>query len=524
MNFGAFNFTAEANTKILLTIVGTYFSENSGTNTSSEIMLQGVVAVRQSSANVNVATHLIHLRVIQLIKDGMAADLAINTAEDELILAFSELLAAPTSSLDFSDLVVINKLGNTLSVEGNAWLLALSSLLEKTAIEQSMDSENIVATLSHLANNSTSSSATAALDAGFSETNLLVNGVDEVDSIKFKGEYLFIANGSYIQVIDTHSSSDTLAPAEIVASINIDAKPDNNFYSSGLYLYEGESGNVLADIRNTYSYGIGGEFVDAIADSFFAPWPWDGTTVLDFFNIDNPASIQKSSQLTLKGTYIDSRRIANKLYVITRFTPSVDGLVPFAESTADIEKNRAIIDGLDISDLLPKLSFDNGNTVNLVATDACFLHSINTASDQINYPTITTITAIDMNDPTSFQSLCLTDGISGIHVAKESIYLAAVKYSSGIADEYFSETTIHKLALSASGISYVGSGSVDGAFWGDPKFLMGEHNGNLTLITTLDHPDQDPRFSHQLSILGESSEASYWNNWHIFQTIQRLRP
>lgn len=139
-DLGAFTFSAEAGSTQLVSINGSFFSENEGVTTSESIELKAVIEVGDSQANVNVATHLIHQRIIQLITDGMATVTAINVAEDELKIALTNILPIPSSSFTFTDLVVINRLGDGMNEEANAWLLALSSLLESYAIQQSSGS------------------------------------------------------------------------------------------------------------------------------------------------------------------------------------------------------------------------------------------------------------------------------------------------------------------------------------------------------------------------------------------------
>lgn len=387
-----------------------------------------------------------------------------------------------------------------------------------TFVEETLFSEDAMtraAVASAAVDSSTAAVAEAAsadsVSGGFSQTNNLVKGVDEIDTIKYNGEYLFLANRGHVQVLKTSNDS----AAELVASIGIaeesTGNSTNNVYSLGLFLFEGDDNSILADIRNDQNsyYGIADI---AVSDTFFAPWGWDGKTVIDFFDVSNPATISKTNELTLDGSYLNSRRIGDKIYIITRFTPSLKGLIPFAKTEAEIQSNQALLNDIDINTVLPRLQSLSNDSIPLVSTDACFVPNLEDNANAIYYPTITTITAIDMLDPTSFESLCLTGGINGIHVSEDAIYLAAQKYTSDELGQSSSETIIHKFGiglteLQNSRIAYIGSGSVEGFFWGDPKFLMGEHEDNLTVVTTLDTPDQEPRFNHRLSILGESSDA-----------------
>lgn len=117
-------------------VTGTYFSESAGTVSASNISLSAiVVGVTGRHANVNAATHLVHRRIIRLIDSGVDAVSAIEMAEAELLLALSPILPAPANPLDFSLLVVINAAQDPRNEEGNAWLLALSAVIEQSAID-----------------------------------------------------------------------------------------------------------------------------------------------------------------------------------------------------------------------------------------------------------------------------------------------------------------------------------------------------------------------------------------------------
>ncbi len=131
--YGGFEITTESNTTQLVEVSGPYFSEINGT-TGLSTTVRGVVLSGQTPANINVATHLIHLRVISLIADGMSASTAIATAEGELLLELSSLIPSPVNAITFSNLVLINAQPESVNPEGNAWLLALSSILEKSAM------------------------------------------------------------------------------------------------------------------------------------------------------------------------------------------------------------------------------------------------------------------------------------------------------------------------------------------------------------------------------------------------------
>lgn len=317
----------------------------------------------------------------------------------------------------------------------------------------------------------------------FSETNVLVAGVDEIDRVRYDGSKLYLANQDRVQVVDTSTP-----PGAIVETVRVSSQ--DNTVSQGLYHYKTSARSILANIRSTGGY--------LWFESFFAPWGWDEETDIDFLDVDNGASI--AEQLEIDGNYVNSRRVGNMLYVITRHTPAADGIIPFADTEAEKDINRALLDQLDINDVLPRVRFADGTEVPLVTTAECFLPDMS-GGEPIYYPTITTVTAFDMTSPEDFSSLCMSEGVYGMHVSPDAVYLAAYR-SSLASDGYYTDTVIHKLGIAGGAPTYVASGRIPGTFWGDPAFLMGEHDGNLAAVTTT-FDRATP--VHHLTVLHEAS-------------------
>lgn len=338
------------------------------------------------------------------------------------------------------------------------------------------------------------SSAIGSVD--FTQTNLLVQGVDELDPIKYDGEYLYLAQNDRIQIFKTNSAGQAAVQIGTLKLVDSDV----NSQIRGLYLLKNDNDSILSAIRTSANYFW--------TLDFFAPFNWKGETIIDIMDIRDPEAAFRTAELTIDGSYVNSRRIGNILYLITRFTPGVDGLIPFATSDADRETNRTLLANIEIDDVLPRVKFKDGTSQTLLTSQQCLIPAIEeaTAGDQVNYPTLTTITAIDLNNPLDLSAICIAEGIWGMHMSEEAIYLAAIDHSRSVQNDFYTETVIHKFSINNGNPEYVASGRVPGTFWGDPAFLMGEHEGNLTLITTVDNGGFEDRFQHRLTILGESTE------------------
>ena len=323
---------------------------------------------------------------------------------------------------------------------------------------------------------------------GFTTTNVLVAGVDEIDPVKYDGEYMYIANNSDVQVLRTDNDGSA---AEVIGRIDVGGESAVH-HIQGMYL------TADADTIVTVS---GGSDVRWLAD-WFAPWHWNGKTRIDLIDVTDAEALSTTETLELDGSYVNSRRIGDTLYMITRFTPTVDELIRPADTDEEKEANERLIEETETDELLPKVTFSDGSSENLVVSDNCFLPPTSD-EEEVQYPTLTTISAINLTNPRDLTSVCLTDGIQGMHMSLDAIYVAALDSGRpGIG--FYNNTVIHKFSIADTVPSYIGSGVVDGGFWGDPTFLMGEHEGNLTVVTTQQN-FSDRNFEH-VTILGEGEK------------------
>jgi len=345
----------------------------------------------------------------------------------------------------------------------------------------------------------------AASAESYSSTNLQVQGVDEQDLVKFSGSHLYIAAGDNIDVV---SASSSPASSEKIGNIGI--REDSTV--QGMYLLDadGASPPLLAAISSLYNY-------KRWYDGWALPWGWQqGQTLIDLFDISTPQNSTVVSQLTLDGYLINSRRIGDVLYVVTRFTPALQGLIPYATEPEEVESNQQIIDDTDIGDLLPQMTELGGNPENLVDAESCFIPA--TTEDEINYPTLVTLSAINLRDPDDVRSICMADNIDGIYVSLDAVYLTSSDGTFGDVVTFApvppggeppefgnqSQTIVHKFQLTNLGPAYRGSGVVPGTFQNDPSYLMGEHEGVLAIVTSGSW-DGD----HRLTLLRESETEAY---------------
>lgn len=343
----------------------------------------------------------------------------------------------------------------------------------------------------------------------FSGTNTQVLGVDEADLVKYDGDYLFIASNEYAyylaadatigntSIADDSGSTDIgfadepfFAPspsaqakirilqtvqgdtpsATEVQSLTLDEKQGT---IAGLYLQKNTAGSTqLAVLSNNQSFAW---------ESWLRYDYWGSSyTYLTLYDVSTPANSKVSWSIDIEGSLIDSRRINDKLYLVTRYVPEVPGVNWYAHSKEDEEKNQQAIEALTLDDLLPKMTDASGTNVPLVSSDNCYVPE--SAQEDYYSPALVTITTINLNNPSDITSVCVGGYSSGIFSSTESLYLFNDQWNQG--------TIIHKFSFTDQGTAYKGTGTVKGSLgWRAPSFRLTEKDGALVAVSTV-FPDE----------------------------------
>jgi N-acetylneuraminic acid mutarotase len=133
-DFGDFTFTEPAGTKVQISATGFYRNEITGTVSSNSITLRSVYAVTSASsqnAYVNALTHLTSGRVLELMKQGIAPQTAMDRAETEFLQQFSSVVPASGQN-HFSSFSIYSNRG----AAGSSYLLAVSAIAYQYAMDR----------------------------------------------------------------------------------------------------------------------------------------------------------------------------------------------------------------------------------------------------------------------------------------------------------------------------------------------------------------------------------------------------
>ena len=348
--------------------------------------------------------------------------------------------------------------------------------------------------------------AFAAAGGNYTGTYTQELNVDELDAVRYDGEHLFVAPRRYFHccfILEDTGAPDIEPPPVPERSIriletdpaNADARPagtiplEDNVSVQGMYV---ENDKLFALTGSTL-YGTFGDFWADVA--IWAP------EKLGFriYDVSDPSSPTLDIDVKIDGVFVESRRIGDTVYLVSRYTPWIDGLHYYVTDAAQQAENEALLANVSLEDLLPKITI-NDESRPLVAPDRCYVPTHEAAP----YAVITSITAIPIDDPNNFSTTCYNQDAYGVYVSENALYFTQHRPDTAAARDI---TRIHKFALAGTNVRYRGSADITGFVWrgGQRDFRMNEYNGDLRVMASQWDWSNDDFVDHYLYTLRESS-------------------
>ena len=351
-----------------------------------------------------------------------------------------------------------------------------------------------------------SASAAEPATGNFTGTYTQEKNVDEFDAVRYDGEYLYVAPRRFfdccfavpeaqadgavntgdpavasIRILETDSGS---ASATLAGTIPL----EDNVSVQGMYVDD----NRLFALTGEIFYGTYGGGWSSLA--IWAPEKL-GFRIYDL--TDKTAPLQEAN-VSIDGVFVDSRRIGNTVYIVSRYTPDIEGLFFNPQNETEQAHNAALLANITIADLLPTITID-GVTQSLVDPENCYVSNDGRVPD---YPVITSVTAVPIDNPEAFANTCINDDVYGAYMSETAIYFPQI-LGFQLPDVF---TRIHKFSLGSTSASYSGSADIEGQVWigGQNDFRMSEHDGDLRVMSTLYKQDSADFVDHFLYVLRES--------------------
>ncbi len=307
----------------------------------------------------------------------------------------------------------------------------------------------------------------------FSSTNLQVAAVDEADRLKNDTDYLYVASASTSSVKAYKADS---GQSTLISELTLDT---NGAPIGGLYL---DGGQLIALTGTDANYW----------DRWFDEQYWQQRSTQVFFLNSVMGQLAQQHKLLLDGQLISSRKVGSTLYLFTRYTPALPGLVDYPQTDAEVATNKAIIEASVLSDYLPSYSLDGSARGNAINPADCFTTQY--SKQQSSNTSLISVIAIDLATDTPVpMGKCFLGDAESVYMSPESLYLATTKtYYENVSDVALYPATvttdIHKFSLKGTAISYRGSAEVDGHLgWRQSQkaFRMDESKGVFRIITYL---------------------------------------
>jgi inhibitor of cysteine peptidase len=296
------------------------------------------------------------------------------------------------------------------------------------------------------ASKSTGSMAYFVESDSYSTTNIQVAGVDEADMVKTDGKYLYVATRNDYNSASQNNvyvlKADPQDP-RVVAKIAL----GNSTYVAGLFL--SQDGSKLVVIGSQYQFYA----YDVVAESphiMIYPYYSSVNTFLSVYDVSEKASPVLARNLTLSGSYFNSRMIGDYVYAVV--------------------SQPAYLVNNDVT--LPQV-YDNAKTSEIAPQRIYYANMTD------NYFTFTTFIGLnilnDAQEPTNMT--VMMGGTSDMYVSPSNIYVTYPTYN-----EQGQYTSIFRISVAGSELTFEAKGSVPGTVLN--QYSMDEYNGNFRIATT----------------------------------------
>jgi uncharacterized secreted protein with C-terminal beta-propeller domain len=321
----------------------------------------------------------------------------------------------------------------------------------------------------------------------FSTTNSQVQGVDEGDTVKTDGQYLYLLSGDQVLILQAWPASQM----QIVSATTL---PGNALVE---YLY----GNRLTVISQEYQpvdlapVGIG----------MMRPIFWGTNPVVDVsvYDVSDRGAPQLVQDTTLDGSYDASRAIGATVYVATNkylnlpmpeFTSGWDSFTYESE-----DSYRARLEALPLDGLLPHYTTTwtdvegtHNQTGLITAAGDVYQQGLSGALNLMS------VVSFDVGGsvmgPTHSTSF-LSDWGDTMYAAPDNFYLISTQWS-----DQGGSTLIDKISLQDGNIRFTAAGEVPGTILN--QFSVGENGAYLDIATTTGWGSDA---SNNVYVLGENN-------------------
>lgn len=303
-----------------------------------------------------------------------------------------------------------------------------------------------------------SSGATSEESVGsddYSTTNVQVQGVDELDSVKNDGQYIYSLDSGTVHIVKAYPADELAEMAQIPYDYY------DEFYPSSLAL----DGDTLIVIGSSSNYSI----YEFDFDMQIEPDFHSSRTSVRLYDVSDPSDPTLTRELTFDGDFNNARKVNDTLYLVLNKYDFYYYGTDFDPETIHAEE------------VLPRYydSLDEEEKLLADCTDIRYLPR----ERDLNY----LITVAVPLDDGEVDVEVLIGSSENIYATSENLYVASTNYDS--SDYHYdwsnAKTLVHRFALDDGEVGYASTGKVEGTILN--QFSMDEHEDHFRIATTKGH-------------------------------------
>jgi uncharacterized secreted protein with C-terminal beta-propeller domain len=319
----------------------------------------------------------------------------------------------------------------------------------------------------------------------YSETNVQVEGVDEMDNVITDGKYIYSIDNNEVHITLAYTQDlgvSALSNYDTISYIDTDTDCPTGMYVTGLYVDE----DYLVVVGSEYevyceSNGDGDE--EKYDEYYYDYWYGYNNNVVVYV-YDKQDDFSLLSEYQVSGNLIGTRKIGDNLFVVT------SNYIPLNN------------ENIDVDDYLPYAT-TNGDTETASYADIVYV-------DGTSPNSFTTFYALDLDNEAVDYEVILGDNGYNLYVSHNNMYLVGNIYYFAPLTDFINveepvadtKTAIQKIAINDADLEYVTTGMVEGTTLN--QFSMDEHNGYLRIATTTGWWGDD--INNRVFILNEDLE------------------
>ncbi|MBI2426502.1 MAG: beta-propeller domain-containing protein [Candidatus Kerfeldbacteria bacterium] len=318
-------------------------------------------------------------------------------------------------------------------------------------------------------------SESAVSDADYSETNVQVEGVDESDTVKTDGEYIYTVSNGKLVITKAYPVED----ATVASKTDLgDLTPTQLFLDENRVLIFGS--RIVSRLGDA---GDSSEGEQEITSDVY-PYPRSGSvTSVELWDVKDREHPKRVRVSDVEGWFVTARKIESDVYFVVE---------------------SSVYEYLDAKNPVPMFRDETGKDIKTLTTS--FEPAVGCSSvhyfEPIHTESYITLVSLPMDDDDgAIEKTVVMGRGENVYASLQNLYVAESDYGyrdrvgiiqplekvlpGDVLPEPETKTVVHKFALEKGKTTYVGNGEAPGTILN--QFSMDEHEDSFRIATTKGH-------------------------------------